>query len=411
MATVSSNQLTFIDLTDQKKFSIYLTSNLPTVQVRDSEDNYNPSWADTNLVVEVKAFLGQTEVQSNLKIQWYVKDGNDDEVEISGETGLTLTINTNALGGSASKMLTYICKASYGNEESAISQLAYNLIDESDGVAGDSAVVFHVYAPNGTVFSNQFGLLEAKAVAYFGSEEITSGATYKWEAYVNGQYEQISGETNNTYMVFGTDVVNVMTYRCTMEYNGQSYIDVITFEDKSDTYVSEMLTIGGTVFKNGQGGSAVYVIVRANGVEVDSFPDGCVIGTSPPLQPYDGMYWWKIVPGSATFMKYNGSNWEETVDDTQKLDYIWTLIDKDGNVTDFYKTGKVIYLSCSEISNIGTLQCDVRHKEIIGYADGVLSINVNSGMSAYDDGNSNIDVSSTMTYAVTDYTGGNVMII
>jgi hypothetical protein len=413
MAKMVSNQLTFLDMTDQKKLSIYLTSNLQTIQIRDSSKTvYNPSWTTTPLVIELQAFLDQNEIldYTTLSIQWYVKDGNNQEVEISGKTGRILTIAENALGESSSKMLTYICKVSYLEEESATSQLTYTLIDESEGVAGDSAVVFHVYAPNGTIFSNQSGTLEAKAIAYLGSIEITSGATYQWEAYVDGEYRQIDNAINNIYTISGFDVVNIMTYRCVMTYNDKTYVDVITFEDKSDTYVSEMLTIGGTIFKNGQGGSAVYVIVRSNGKEVDAFPDGCIIGTSGPLNPTEGMYWWKVSSGSAAFMKYNGTEWQETFDDTQNLDYIWTLMDKDGNVTEFYKTGKVIYLSCAEIDNIGTLQCDVKRKSYIGYNDGMVSIHEKSGMSATDDDNDNVEVTFTQTYMVTDDGNGNVTI-
>jgi hypothetical protein len=193
-----------------------------------------------------------------------------------------------------------------------------------------------------------------------------------------------------------------------MSYNNQTYVDVITFEDKSDTYVSEMLTIGGTVFKNGQGGSAVYVIVRSNGKEVDAFPDGCIIGTSEPTSPIAGMYWWKVEPGSATFMKYDGTEWLETSDDLQELEYVWTLMDKNGNIASFNKTGKVIYLSCTEISEIGTLQCDVRRKGDISYNNGNVYMNSSSGLSVLNDVDGNVELSSNKTYGVSDDGLGNV---
>ena len=49
-----------------------------------------------------------------------------------------------------------------------------------------------------------------------------------------------------------------------MTYGGQQYTDVITVEDKSDPYVSEMLSIGGFTVKNNLGGVVPYVIVRTN---------------------------------------------------------------------------------------------------------------------------------------------------
>jgi hypothetical protein len=151
-----------------------------------------------------------------------------------------------------------------------------------------------------------------------------------------------------------------------MTYKGEDYSAVYTVEDKSDLYISEMLTVGGTTFKNGQGGSAVYVIVRSNGVEKDPFPDGCWVGTNYPANPQTGQYYWLVSGSGVTLMKYDGSVWAvaaETSDDIQSFKYEWSLMDKDGNHIDFDKTGKVIYLSCADIYSIGTLQCDVSAKD------------------------------------------------
>ena len=410
MAKIVSNQLTFLDMTDQKKLSVYLSSNLQTIQVYNG--TYNPSWEDTPLTIELQAFLDQTEItdgDTNLSIQWYVKDGTNEEVIIDKATNKILTIKKNELGTSESKMLTYICKATY-LDYSASSQLTYSLIDAGD--SSEYIVVFRVYEPNGAVVSATEESTEIKTILYKGAKEITSDITYRWYKYTSDGYKLIDGATNSTYVVQRNDVINVQTYQCVASYNGQTYVDVITIEDRNDTYVSEMLTIGGTIFKNGQGGSAVYVIVRSNGKEADPFPDGCVIGTeqSRPTNPTEGMYWWKVDYGAATFMKYNGTEWVETFDDTQSLDYIWTLMDKDGNVTEFYKTGKVIYLSCSEIDNIGTLQCDVKYKGAISHKDGMVSVNHTSGLSAADDNNGNVEVISDRTYMITDDNNGNVEI-
>ena len=235
-------------------------------------------------------------------------------------------------------------------------------ISYSASKSGTSPVTFMVWAPNGDVFSNQTGTLPLSAIAYEGSVDITSQATFQWYKYVNGQYQAISGKTSSTYQVSGADVVNIQTYKCIMKYNGVDYSGVYTMEDKSDTYVSEMLTVGGTTFKNGQGGSAVYMVVRSNGVEKDPFPANCSIGATAPLNPTNGTYWWQLYSGGVQLMKYNGTSWAASTDDPQTLSYSWSLMDKDGNTTEFNKTGKVIYLSCSDIYSIGTLQCDVSTK-------------------------------------------------
>ena len=49
-----------------------------------------------------------------------------------------------------------------------------------------------------------------------------------------------------------------------MTYGGQQYTDVITVEDKSDPYVSEMLSIGGCNGKKKPGGGVSPVVVGGN---------------------------------------------------------------------------------------------------------------------------------------------------
>lgn len=226
------------------------------------------------------------------------------------------------------------------------------------GNTGANAIVFSVYAPNGTVVQNQSGTLTLATSAYNGSTEITSGATYQWAKYVSGNWQDISGATSATYTVSGADIVNIQSYRCTMTYNSKAYVDVITVEDKSDPYVSEMLSIGGFTVKNNLGGVVPYVIVRTNQQEVDALKGA--ISETAPSSPASGAFWYKIdhTAKTVTLMKYSGSAWAAATE-TQELTYTWYKQDKDGNAAAFDKTGKVIYLSADEIDSLATLQCDV----------------------------------------------------
>ena len=224
------------------------------------------------------------------------------------------------------------------------------------GSNGENAVVFSVYAPNGTVVVNQSGSLQLATSAYSGATAITG--TYQWAKYVGGTWTNISGATSSTLTVSGTDIVNIQSYRCTMTYNSKSYVDVITVEDKSDPYVSEMLSIGGFTVKNNLGGVVPYVIVRTNQKEVD--PLLGPISETEPSSPASGDYWYKIdhTNQTVTLMDYSGTAWNESPE-AQSLIYTWHMQDKDGNEATFEKTGKVIYLSAAEIDSLVTLQCDV----------------------------------------------------
>ena len=219
-------------------------------------------------------------------------------------------------------------------------------------------MVFSIYAPEGTVVLNQSGSLTLATSAYSGATAITTGATYQWAKYTAGKWEDISGATSSMLTVSGADIVNIQSYRCTMSYGGKSYVDVITVEDKSDPYVSEMLSIGGFTVKNNLGGLVPYVIVRTNQKEVD--PLLGTISETAPSSPANGTFWYKVdhTAKTVTLMKYNGTDWAAATE-TQSLTYTWYKQDKDGKAVAFDKTGKVIYLSAEDIDSIATLQCDV----------------------------------------------------
>lgn len=276
----------------------------------------------------------------------------------SAAGSLVLTVASGATLGGASVLNGTIDLTFTISGKSVVKKFGWTKSNKgSNGSNGENAVVFSVYAPNGTIVVNQSGSLTLATSAYNGTTAITS-ATYQWAKYVNGTWTNISGATSSTLTVSGSDIVNIQSYRCTMTYNSKSYVDVITVEDKSDPYVSEMLSIGGFTVKNNLGGVVPYVIVRTNQKEVD--PLLGPISETAPSSPSAGDFWYKIdhENQTVTLMDYGGSAWNESPEE-QSLTYTWYMQDKDGNTVEFDKTGKVIYLSAADIDSLVTLQCDV----------------------------------------------------
>lgn len=97
---------------------------------------------------------------------------------------------------------------------------------------------------------------------------------------------------------------------------------------------------------------------KPNQKEVDELLG--IISETAPSTPKSGDYWYKVDHSakSVTLMKYSGAAWAATTD-KQSLTYTWYAQDKDGKEVTFGKTGKVIYLSATDIDSIMTLQCDV----------------------------------------------------
>ena len=285
---------------------------------------------------------------------------NNTAATASAAGSVILTFATNGTLGGASVMNGTIDLTFTISGKTVVKKFGWTKSNKgntgANGTNGENAVVFSVYAPNGTVVINQSGSLQLATAAYSGATAITG--TYQWAKYTNGTWTNISGATSSTLTVSGSDIVNIQSYKCTMTYGGKSYVDVITVEDKSDSYVSEMLSIGGFTVKNNQGGVVPYVIVRTNQKEVD--PLLGPISETAPSSPSNGDYWYKIdhENQTVTLMDYGGSTWNEAPD-LQSLTYTWYMQDKDGKETTFEKTGKVIYLSAAEIDSLVTLQCDV----------------------------------------------------
>lgn len=268
---------------------------------------------------------------------------------------VVLTFAKNATLGGASVLTGTISLTFSVSGQSVTKNFAWTKANA--GTSGESAVVFSVYAPNGTIVQNQSGSLTLATSAYVGATAI-SNATYQWAKYSGGSWTNISGATGSTLTVNGSDIVNIQSYRCTMTYNSKSYVDVITVEDKSDPYVSEMLSIGGFTVKNNLGGLVPYVIVRTNQHEVDPLLGN--ISETAPASPSSGDFWYQVdhTGHTVTLKKYSGSAWASATE-SQELTYTWYAQDKDGNPVTFSKTGKVIYLSAAEIDSILTLQCDI----------------------------------------------------
>lgn len=286
-------------------------------------------------------------------------------------TGMTIKTNTASTATVAGSIVLSVAASATlggGNILNGTIDLTFTLSGKSivkkftwtkstRGNNGTNAVVFSVYAPNGTIVMNQAGSLTLATSAYSGTTPITS-ATYQWAKYTNGKWNNISNATSSTLTVSGSDVVNIQSYRCTMTYGGKTYVDVITVEDKSDPYVSELLSIGGFTLKNNQGGVCPYVIVRTNQKEVDELLGP--ISETAPTSPAAGAYWYKVNHSSktVTLQKYTNGAWADSTD-KQSLTYNWYAQDKNGNEVEFTKTGKVIYLSAADIDSLLTLQCDV----------------------------------------------------
>ena len=86
--TFHSSTVAFLDATDSRKLEVYISSNLPTVQIYNSNTgDYIPDWSVTNLDLSADVYLDSEDITEKATIVWYKQGINDVE-----ETELTSTI-------------------------------------------------------------------------------------------------------------------------------------------------------------------------------------------------------------------------------------------------------------------------------------------------------------------------------
>ena len=233
------------------------------------------------------------------------------------------------------------------------------------GAAGQSAVVFSLYAPNGTVFVNGVGSLTIQTSAYSGSTPITSGATYAWAKYASGNWTAISGQAGSSLTVAGSEVKGTASYRCIMTYGGKTYQDIITLIDKTDNFRLDIDSTAGDIFKNGVGETVLIARLWQNGAEVDALKS-TTYSVAAPTSPAAGDFYYKITKTTpqVALMRYSGSEWVDATSQAaykHTKTYTWYRRDKDGNPLDSgaaFATGKVIFVDSNDVDNKTVFVCE-----------------------------------------------------
>ena len=177
--TLHSNTITFLDYTDGRKLDVYITSNLPTSQIFDSNNQtYSPNWVVTNLELSANAFLDSQDVtlDENTKIEWYMKIGSDAQTYI--KDGNSMTVAQNIMSGNVT-MITYICDVYYQDNIKSSEQITFTRIDTglngSNGKDGTSVTILGSY-------NTLSDLQAAHPIGSEGDSYIVDGDLYVWAA-------------------------------------------------------------------------------------------------------------------------------------------------------------------------------------------------------------------------------------
>ena len=267
---LTSSQQTFVDITDQRKLSAYITSNLPKTQSEDPNTlphAYAPNWATSHLVLTPVIFLDQTNVAldaSGLTISWKRKDGTGAESALSsGETvsGGILTVSQNKLSASSSGMITYICYISYYDSETKntvniSSDITYTLVKNAE-----NAKLAYVTADTYVFKYNTSSALVGATQATL-SAQVQGVTVSKWQ-YLNssGVWTDYPTTSDNTSITGGTLVVKPAH---AVFFNNVAQIKLVT--DDADVFDTISITkmYDGEQGQPGQAGAGGLSVILGN---------------------------------------------------------------------------------------------------------------------------------------------------
>ena len=316
---ITSNSITFMDTSDERKLELSIESNLPTSQLYNSSTGaHSPDWTTKNLVLEACATLDLIDVTQNKEttIKWSKKNGTGDLQAVG--TGYRLTVSTNELSEdiytkattfeddaiyyskdsngnyiqpetqptsetfsngeyyirtSAPGIITYICTATYDGI-TVTSQMVFSRVD-----SGKNGVLFQIYGEQGLVLTKDVPFTFLKVFAYDGNTEITD-ATYKWYYqgynYTDNDSDDVIDwtpinidSTEDSYEVNRTQIFGLTSYKCEMIYKGETYCATAVVQDKNDIYNAFINVFDTITDSNGKHYAILYPTIYSADGEVD----------------------------------------------------------------------------------------------------------------------------------------------
>ena len=152
--TIKSNGVTFVDMSDKRKLEVYLSSNLPTVQIFDNNTNtYTPDWSKTNLTLEARVYLDANDITNKATFTWTGVGGT--------LSGAKYIVKSNVLSPTTS-IQTYSCEVTYDGL-TARSQMDFTRVENgSNGtsvrILGSYDTVTELQAahPNGNTIGDSY---------------------------------------------------------------------------------------------------------------------------------------------------------------------------------------------------------------------------------------------------------------
>lgn len=317
-----SSTVTFLDRTDERKLEVYISSNHPTVQIKNQNTGeYTPDWSTFNLQLSADVYIDSQEIttDSQTTINWYTKIGN---AETLIGSGASLIVSTNVL--STNPIITYICKATYQNLD-ALSQITFTRTDTGlNGTNGTAAPAIQAqYSSDGsTGWTATLNTAIHKYIrySYDGGKTWTLAIKIVGE---DGTSVNIKGTATSKTAISGTSYFTLVYNSTTIVgaaigdaylLDGNLYVCVDS-RDGNDYFMD----VGHIQGPPGNDGQSSYVFIRyatdVNGANMSVSPSSttthigiCTVNTNVAPTTASSYTWSKFVGDSAKSIILNGSS-------------------------------------------------------------------------------------------------------
>lgn len=368
MATISSGQITIVDMYDAPSLNAWISASQPTTQTyNNTAATWSPNYASTPQVLT----LNLTRAGSTTSllgaavsgIKWFKNVGStkteitstttSDAEYKSGTSQSVLTTKVNV--PTANNAVTWTAEGTWTDPNSGLPVAFSATIPLTLVQLAKAAVISNVYAPNGDFFRNNTpsfltvnadlykdGSLSSgsKKIKWFASD---SSVTTSQDADGGIGWRKITATTGTTGEVASTGfdvattaqgvltvypnaVVNAQTYLAVITDNvggtsGTKTKQYITLRDMDDPIMTVVESTGGNVLKNGSGSTTLNARLYRNGEEIDA---------------------------SGTQYTYKWSKWQDNV-----------LVSNFGGAGNAYKTGKTLSVGSADVNIKTTFKVEV----------------------------------------------------
>lgn len=185
--TITSAMIPFVDLTDSRKIDIAISSNLPTVQIKNTNTGaFSPDWTSNNLVLQASVYLDSQDISSasDIAYTWYYQYGTGDEEPIFDKHTRSITINSNL--DDVSGIVIYRCVATYQGITNSAS-ITFNRSDSGEnGSDGTSVKIIGVAYINEIISIGSYYTLysDSECNTIIATEFLEDGDSYLVSGYL-----------------------------------------------------------------------------------------------------------------------------------------------------------------------------------------------------------------------------------